>query len=82
MRSKLIYDRDHLIAFRNYTSEALAALDQAVLAAADIPAIVQRDSSGELPGPVCLVIRQEHLDEVRELLDVSEAPGDPEADDS
>ena len=68
MRSRLIYDRDRLITFRDYTSEAIAALDQAVLAAADIPSIVQRDSHGETRGRVWLVIREEHLDEVRELL--------------
>lgn len=73
MRSRLVYDRDHLITFRDYLSEALAALDQAVLAAADIPSIVQRDSGGETRGRVWLVIRHEHLDEVRDLLD---GPGD------
>jgi hypothetical protein len=82
MRSRLIYDRDSLVTFRDYTSEALAALDQAVLAAADIPSIVQRDSGGETRGRVWLVIRREHLDEVRELLmdlDPSSASDPPDA---
>ena len=75
MRSRVLYDQDGLMTFRDYTSEALDALDQAVLAAADIPSIVQRDSGSETRGRVWLVIRREHLDDVRELLaDIADSP--------
>lgn len=81
MRSRLIYDRDGLVTFRDYTSEPLAAIDQAVLAAADIPSIVQRDSGGETRGRVWLVIRREHLDDVRELLGPTDQPADADPPD-
>lgn len=72
--AKLIYDSDALIKFREYSLEAFAAIDLAVLEAADIPAVVQRDRNGETRERAWLLIRHEHLEEVRELLDGERDP--------
>ena len=69
MRKKTLFDRDRLVSIGEYATEALAALDQALLEAADIPSMIQRDRAGEVRERARLIIRAEDLPEAQEVLD-------------
>jgi hypothetical protein len=70
MRRKVIVDFSEPVVIRRYPNETLAALDQAVLAAADIPAMLLQNRYGETASyGVGLVVRREHVTAALQLLD-------------
>ena len=71
MRRRVIYDPGEPVLVRDYTLEALAVLDQAVLEASDIPSMVRCDRAGEITQRAMLIVRREHLNEAREVLCVN-----------
>ena len=74
MRRRVILDAGDPVVIRRYRTEALAALDQAVLAAADIPAMLIQNRYSEVAAHVVgLAVRREHVEEALELLDAASA---------
>ena len=71
MRRRVIYDPGEPVVVRDYTLEAIAVLDQAVLEASDIPSMVRCDRAGEITQRAMLIVRREHLKEAREILCVN-----------
>ena len=73
MKRRVVYDPTEPVVVRAYPSEGLAALDQAVLAAANIPAMLAQRHYSELAGPtVQLAVRRQDLAAALELLDAEE----------
>ncbi|HEU4995255.1 MAG TPA: hypothetical protein VFT29_10545 [Gemmatimonadaceae bacterium] len=69
MKERVIYDPGEPVLIRSYASEALAALDQARLEAAEIPAFIQQSHYTEVHvGWVSLIVRREHAGEALTLL--------------
>jgi hypothetical protein len=71
MRRRVIYDPGEPVVVRDYTLEAIAMLDQAVLEASGIPSMVRCDRAGEIAQRALLLVRREHVKEAREILCVS-----------
>jgi hypothetical protein len=70
MRERVIYDPGAPVPIRRYVSEGLAAVDKALLEAADIPSFIRLNRFGEVDvGVVFLVVRQEHARTALALLD-------------
>ena len=81
MKERVIYDPGEPVSIRRYASEALAALDQAFLEAADIPVFLRRNRYGEVDlGAVVLVVRREHVQTALKLLDETIGPTDASID--
>jgi hypothetical protein len=71
-RPRVIFDSAEPVVVREYANESLAALDEAVLAAADIPAMLLQARYSELqPQRVRLAVRRRDLAAALELLDPS-----------
>jgi hypothetical protein len=76
MPRRIIFDSGEPVVIRSYPNESLAALDQAVLTAADIPATIRQN-----PYPVThqdlmrvqLAVRREDVAAALELLDGASA---------
>lgn len=69
MKERVIYDPGEPVLIRSYASEALAALDQARLEAAEIPAFIQQSHYTEVQvGWVSLIVRREHAREAIAVL--------------
>jgi hypothetical protein len=69
-RHHTIFDSTEPVVVRQYPNETLAALDQAVLAAADIPAILLGNRYSEVAGQlVQLAVRRHDVAAALELLD-------------
>ncbi len=68
MRRQVIYDPGEPVVVRDYTLEANALLDRAVLEAAAIPSMVRGDRAGEITQRAFLIVRREHLSEACEVL--------------
>ena len=70
MREQVIYDPGEPVPIRRYISEGLAALDRAVLEAAEIPAFIRQNRYSETDvGAVVLVVRRGDVATALELLD-------------
>lgn len=77
MKERVIYDPGEPIAIRRYPTEGLAALDKAILEAADIPAFIRHNPYSEVDiGTVLLVVRREHARPALALLDEEPPAGD------
>jgi hypothetical protein len=73
-KERVIYDPGEPVPIRRYSSEGLAALDQARLEASDIPAFIRQNRYTEVDvGAVILVVRR---GDVRAALDVLDTPVD------
>ena len=73
MRPRVIFDAAEPVVIRQYLTESLAALDEAVLAAGDIPAMLLQNRYGELAGHVVqLAVRRQDVIAALELLDGTE----------
>ena len=82
MRTRVIYDPGEPVVLRSYALEALAFVDQSVLAAGDIPSMIRHDRAGEILQRTFLLVRREHVKEANELLSVPFAPLDEDVDES
>lgn len=77
MKQEVIYDPGEPVPVRRYASEVLAALDQALLEAADIPAFLRQSHFSETdPRTVLLVVRREDAAAALQLLDSPPSAGD------
>ena len=77
MKERIIYDPGEPVALRRYASETLAALDQAALEAADIPAFIRQNRFTEVEvGMAILMVRRGDVAAALEVLG-EEEPSDP-----
>ena len=69
-RARVIFDSAEPVVVRQYANESLAALDHAVLAAADIPAILLQARYTEVAGTVVqLAVRRQDVAAALDVLD-------------
>jgi hypothetical protein len=68
MPRRVIFDSGEPVVIRSYPNESLAAVDQAVLTAADIPAMIYPITHQDL-GRVQLAVRRDDAKAALELLD-------------
>ena len=69
MPRRIIFDNAEPVVLREYANESLAALDKAVLAAADIPAMLVHAHYTEVAGNVVqLAVRQQDVKTALEVL--------------
>jgi hypothetical protein len=74
MKRRVVFDPAEPVLVREYPNEGLAALDQAVLAAANIPAmLVQARYTDFAAQTVQLAVRRQDLASALELLDAKGA---------
>jgi hypothetical protein len=71
IRRHVIFDSTEPVVVRRYANESLAALDQAVLDAADIPTMLLGNRYSEIAHVVELAVRRQDVAAALELLDVS-----------
>lgn len=77
MKEHVLYDPGQPVSIRRYHNETLAAVDQALLDANDIPAFLQRSTFSEVdPSAVLLLVRREDAPAAIRLLDAPPAADD------
>jgi hypothetical protein len=78
MNERIIYDPGEPVPFRRYPSEGLAALDQAALEAAEIPAFIRQTRFTEVDvGWVVLVVRRGDVAAALEVLSEDASDNSP-----